>query len=215
MVIIYANGLVSISYSIWIWAIGKAQLHYWLQCPHRHFQNVTDRICCLRLKASALLAFVWVANEPTEWAKPAENASLFPEVNLTPLCNRRMDAWQNTALQTKERRWHEIVSDSFLPFPRHLFPKPKARIRAIWQKPLCNYHTCLGHHSVGGKTRSLSPLVNSRNHFFLFCCCTRTTPKAPGWSRSFSCVCATSRTVKGTFTRFPDPIPALAITLQQ
>lgn len=89
MVIIHANRVSSILYSIWIWAIGKAQLHFWLQCPYRYFQNATDHICCLRLKASALLPFVWVVNEPSEWAKTAENASLFLEVNLTPLCNRQ------------------------------------------------------------------------------------------------------------------------------
>ena len=41
--------------------------------------------CWLRLyKNSALLAFVWAHKEPVQWAKPAENASLFPKVTFLP-----------------------------------------------------------------------------------------------------------------------------------
>lgn len=91
--------------------------------------------------------------------------------------------------KSRKGRGRKLFQNPFLPFPRHLFPKSKVKIRAICQKILCNDYTCPSHF-VGGKTHSLSPLVNSRNHFFLFCFCTRTTPKAPGWRtrRSFSCV---------------------------
>lgn len=138
MVIIYANGLFSISYSIWIRAIGKAQLHYWLQCPHRHFQNVTDRICCLRLKASALLAFVWVANEPTEWAKPAENALLFPEVNLTLLCNMQRGGWAHGRTQPgKPRKGGDTKlfrTPSYLPLDAY-FQSQKPKSEQFGRKP--------------------------------------------------------------------------------
>lgn len=90
-------------HSVWIWAIGKAQLHYWLQCPYRYFQNVTDHIFCLRLKASALFAFVWAVNEPSELNHDKMLHCSLEWISHPSATGREVDAWQSTA--SKLWRW--------------------------------------------------------------------------------------------------------------
>lgn len=133
-------------------------------------------------------------------------------MNLTPLYNRQrggcmaehsLKAVKVTCKSRKGGDRKLFQTPSYLSLDTYL-QSQKLKIRAVCQKILCNDHTCPSH-LARGKTHSLPPWVNSHNHFFLFCFCTRTTPKAPGWrprrrlSRVSSSLCCHRH-----FQGFPD-----------
>lgn len=222
MEIIHANRLVSISYSIWIWAIGKAQLHYWLQCPCRYFQNVTDHICCLRLKASALLAFVWVANEPSELNQQKMLHCFLKRISHPSATGREVDAWQSTA--SKLWRWlvnqGKDVAGNYFRTPSYLsqhpyFQSQKSKSEQFVRKS-CVMITHAPVTSQGGRPTLFplwwTPVTTSSS--------SASVPEPhprhqAGGHAGASHVCATPCTVTGTSNRLPNPIPALVIAFLQ